>query len=330
MEYKNYKIINVALISFILYLIIKSSSLWLFLIDKLMPIFISFMVAYFIYPVFFKMNKKIPKIVCLFIFIIVFLLIIALFIIKVIPILSHESLNLIDYLIVFIENISNKYNINLEFIKDKLYNLFKHLFTSNISNILAYINTSIDILTNIIIVFIGSIYFLLDMDKIRLYIKKNVSSKVYLYLSLLDKEMNNYIKGFFNIILITFFEYTIVYFIIGYPNALLIGIMAAISNLVPCFGALIVQIIAISTSFALSYKYGILVLIITLILSIIDNYIINPTIYGKTNKIHPIIIIFSMFISNSIFGFLGFIIAIPLAIFLITTFDFFKNKLLKL
>ena len=45
------------------------------------------------------------------------------------------------------------------------------------------------------------------------------------------------------IIIITLIEYTLVYTIIGHPNAILLGFLAAIANLVPYFGGIIVNMV---------------------------------------------------------------------------------------
>ena len=51
--------------------------------------------------------------------------------------------------------------------------------------------------------------------------------------------------GLSNIIVITLVEYTLVYTIIGHPNAILLGFLAAVANLIPYFGGIIVNVIAI-------------------------------------------------------------------------------------
>jgi predicted PurR-regulated permease PerM len=126
--------------------------------------------------------------------------------------------------------------------------------------------------------------------------------------------------------IISFFEYTIIYYIIGLPNALLLGSLCSLSNLIPFFGGIIVQIISVISSFAISKKLGIFVLIIAFILSIFDSYVLNPIIYSKSNKIHPIIIICSVLISGSLLGLFGILFAIPSAIVIITTYKYLKNK----
>jgi len=61
----------------------------------------------------------------------------------------------------------------------------------------------------------------------------------------------------------------------------------------------------------------------------IASYIINPTIYGKTNKIHPLITIIAIFAGGILFGLIGVFISFPLAIILVTTYKYYKEDIAK-
>ena len=172
------------------------------------------------------------------------------------------------------------------------------------------------------------------MYKIRYTVKKFLkrkSKKIYEYVVTLDNEMKNYLIGFSRIIFITFFEYTIVYSIIGHPNALVLGILAMIANLIPYFGGVITNTIAAITSFVISPALFWKTVVTFLILSTIDGYVINPYVYGKTNKVHPLVVILSVFAGGILFGTIVILLSLPLAIIIITTIQFFdvevKNKL---
>lgn len=320
----DYKLINIALICFICYVIFSFNNIWILIINKILkiilPIFIGFAISYFLYPVLNILNKKIPKVLSVGILILSLLFLFITIFILLIPLLYEQIISLISYIIIFIKN----YNIDLNFINNNLNIIFDKItnFSTNA------INTSIDFITNFIICISISIYFLIDMDKIRNYIKKYLykkSNKLYLYFKTLDIELNNYFKGLSKLIIITFFEYTIIYYILGHPHALLLGFLSALSNLIPCFGGLMVQIIAFITTFIINIRLAITVLLITFILSIFDSYILNPYVYGKSNKIHPIIVIISVFAGGILFGFFGVLISLPISIIIVSTIKFLND-----
>lgn len=317
------KLINALLIAIICYLIYQTKTLWLDILNKiisiLIPLIISFSLAYAIYPIINYLNKyKIPKAFGIFLVLILILIILSIIIILLIPILSSQIGGLLDYVILFIENINLENNLLVQIITELTQNLS--------SNIYKTINISISVITNLSVILILSVYFLIYMEKIRINFKKILSLNIYNYFKMLDIEMTKYISGFLKIVVISFFEYGFTYFIIGHPNALLLGFLSAISNFIPYFGGLIVQIIAVITALVISETLGLKIFLITLILGLIDSYIINPFVYGKTNELHPLIVIISVFIFGILFGFIGIIISIPLTIIIINTIKFYKEN----
>ena len=63
-----------------------------------------------------------------------------------------------------------------------------------------------------------------------------------------------------------------------------------------------------------------------MILSGVDGYVINPYVYGKTNKVHPLVVILSVFAGGILFGTLGILLALPLAIIIIASIKYFEPE----
>ena len=63
-----------------------------------------------------------------------------------------------------------------------------------------------------------------------------------------------------------------------------------------------------------------------LITSLIDSYVLNPLVYGKSNQVHPIVVIAAVFGGGILFGFVGIIIALPLSILIITSYKFYETN----
>lgn len=323
----DFKLINIALLAIISYFVYSSLDLWLNILNKLLkiflPIFLGFVLAYAINPILnYLEKKKIPKLIGIFIIVLVILFIITVTFILLIPV-YNQILDFLGSIIIFIQNInidSSLLNILNNFIAEIGF------YLSN--SLLKIINASINLITNIVIILATSIYFLLDMNKIRNYLKKylkNKSIKLYNYFKIIDFEMKKYIEGFLKIVFISFFEYTCFYYLIGHPYALLLGILSSLSNFIPYFGGMIVQVLGVITSLVISPALGIKVTILTLLLGLFDSYVINPLVYGKTNQVHPIVIITSVFAGGILFGFIGIIISLPVSIIIINTIKFKNN-----
>jgi len=139
--------------------------------------------------------------------------------------------------------------------------------------------------------------------------------------------MKNYLVGMLKVMIITVFEYSIAYMIIGHPNAILLGVLAMVGGLIPYFGGMITNVVAAVTAFVISPALFIRTVITFVVLSAVDGYIINPLVYGKTNNVHPLIVIMSVFIGGKLFGIIGIMISFPLAVILLSTIKFFKEDI---
>ena len=125
------------------------------------------------------------------------------------------------------------------------------------------------------------------------------------------------------------FEYSILFLIIGHPNWLILGILACVTTVIPYFGGLITNIIAIILASVVSLPLTIATIIICLIFPQVDGYIISPKVYGKTNNVNPLITIMVVSIGGTLKGVVGIIIELPCYLLVRTTYNFFKKDLKK-
>lgn len=335
----DFKLINFAIITLIIYLMYQTSEIWLgfvgIALKVITPLFFAFVLAYVLHPYLkFLIEKKVPKSLAVIIVVLTVLVILGLILGIAAPMLFSQLSSLFNGIISFIKEISVKFDINFGTLQETLSLSFNNIIEKLgmiVSNGAAnFIGTSIGYITLALISFSASIYILIDMDKIReefggfLYRR---SKKAYRYVALLDEQMKNYLTGFFKIVLITVFEYSIAFLIIGHPNALLLGFLAALASLIPYFGGIITNIIAAITAFVISPALFIRTVITFIILSTLDGYVINPLVYGKTNKVHPLVVILSVFVGGSLFGIMGIVLSLPVAILIITTYKYFKEDI---
>ena len=99
------------------------------------------------------------------------------------------------------------------------------------------------------------------------------------------------------------------YGLVGIPYALLIGMFAGITNIIPY---LIGLIPAIFIALSMSFKEVILVIVVCVVVQQIDGNLVYPNVIGKTLDIHPLTIIMILLAAGNIAGLLGMILAIPL------------------
>jgi len=123
------------------------------------------------------------------------------------------------------------------------------------------------------------------------------------------------------IIIITLFV-TLALTLLGVKNALLIGFFAALMNVIPYLGPLLgatfAVIITISSNLDVESFYSVLLPLILKVLSVfaimqlLDNFTLQPFIFGKSVKAHPLEIFIVVLMGAKIGGILGMVLAIPM------------------
>lgn len=108
--------------------------------------------------------------------------------------------------------------------------------------------------------------------------------------------------------------------IFGVENALLIGFIGGLMNVIPYLGPLIGAsigiIIGIISSLSMGAYTSIMPLSFTIIAvfavsNLIDNFLLQPMIYSTSVKAHPIEIFLVIIIAGTLFGVVGMILAVP-------------------
>lgn len=101
------------------------------------------------------------------------------------------------------------------------------------------------------------------------------------------------------------------YRIIGLDYALILSLLAGVLNLVPYIGSAIAAIPALILGAFVSPFQLLQVIIVIAIEQTLEGRVVIPQILGNRLEIHPLIILFILLISGSLFGFMGLILAVP-------------------
>ena len=305
-EKVNYKLLNLLIIIAIICLLYFIRGLWIGIVAKIFsvvaPFVLAFCLAYVIYPLVRKlMDAGAPKwlailTVCILGFGSIFLIIML-----TIPLLYEQILLFLSNISMFLSDLSSKYELNFGALQSSLSDFSSNIITGLGNSIsdgaINAVNTSVSVFSTGIVVVCAAIYFLIDMPKIREMVKKYFNRKnrrTCLYLEKLDDELTKYIGGMGKNIIIQVIEYTVAFLIIGHPNYLILGIISGLSAIIPWFGGFLVAVISLLVSSVISTKLFLLTAVICIICPILDGNVIGPKVYGKTNNLHPLLVIFAV------------------------------------
>ena len=335
----NYKLLNILIVIAIICLLYFIRGLWIGIVTNIFnviaPFVLAFCLAYVIYPLVKKlMDSGAPKwlailTVCILGFGSLFLIIIL-----TIPLLYEQILLFLSNISMLLSDLSMKYELNFGSLQTSLTdfssNIIANLGNSISDGAITAVNNSFNVISTGIVVVCAAIYFLIDMPKIRESVKRYFNRKnrrTCLYLTKLDDELTKYIGGLGKNILIQVIEYTLAFLIIGHPNYLILGIISGLSAIIPWFGGFLVAVISLLVSSVISTKLFLLTVLICIVCPILDGNVIGPRVYSKTNKLHPLLVIFAVSAGGVVGGFWGILLSLPIAIVIKATYNFYKRDI---
>jgi predicted PurR-regulated permease PerM len=131
----------------------------------------------------------------------------------------------------------------------------------------------------------------------------------------LQRELVSYLRGLILECTIVGGLSVIGFMIIGVPYAILIGVLTGIANLVPYLGFIAGASIALIASLTQTGDFRMLVpiIILTAVVRLIDDLILQPLCFGKSLNMHPVAVVLTLIIGHQLMGVAGMIISIPVA-----------------
>ena len=335
----NYKLLNILILCGIIYLGIVTFDYWAGLLLKLfnlvLPFLIAFIIAYALYPIVRKIEKQgVRKKLAVTIVVLVIIGIFAGLLGLTIPLIYEQLISLSQSIRTLLSDTTVIFDINIADYQSTINSYLNQIIGSMgtyISNgLFDFITQSLNFLTKVMIIGIVSVYFLADMDTIRKDIKtflKKHNKKAYTLIKSIDNELGHYLEGLTIFMIIQFFEYSFLFWIVGHPNWILLGLLASFTTVIPYFGGWITNIIAVILASVVSTNLFIATLIICFIFPNIDGYIISPRVYGKTNNVKPLWSIFAVTVMGSLLGLFGILFALPTYLIINCIYKFFKDDI---
>lgn len=131
------------------------------------------------------------------------------------------------------------------------------------------------------------------------------------FLEDIDESLGNYIRGQLLVCFLIGSVAALAFWIAGMNYPLLLGFIIGVTNVIPYFGPIIGAVPAVLLAATVSLKMVIIVISIIFVLQFLEGNILSPLIVGKSLHMHPLVIMFSLFLGGEIAGVIGMIIAVP-------------------
>ena len=205
---------------------------------------------------------------------------------------------------------------------------FSNLLATAADSVISYGKQVVIEVTNILIGFIASVYFLLAKERLISKAKKAaaafLSRRHYVNLINLLRFTNQTVGGFIygkiidSIIIgcLTFILMTIFKF----PFVLLISVIVGITNVIPYFGPFIGAIPSAFIVFIADPGMTLWFILLVFLIQQLDGNVIGPKILGDSTGMTSLAVLVSITVAGGLFGFAGMILGVPMAAVLCVLF----------
>jgi predicted PurR-regulated permease PerM len=178
----------------------------------------------------------------------------------------------------------------------------------------------VSLLSLLVVVPIVTIYLLVDWDGMIATIDGWLPPGQRDDIRVLGGEIHDAVAGFVRgqivICLILAVFYAAALKLTGLNHAVLIGITAGLISFVPYLGAGVGFVVAMCVAVAQFWPDGVRLMVvggIFLVGETLADYVLSPRIIGNRVKLNPVWLMFALFAFGWLFGFVGLLVAIPLA-----------------
>lgn len=132
----------------------------------------------------------------------------------------------------------------------------------------------------------------------------------------IDRTISAYVRGQSGLCLILGSYYAVGLTLAGLNFGLLIGVAAGLISFIPYVGSLTAFVISLavaSAQFLPNWSPILIVVGVVLFGQFLENNVLAPKLVGKSIGLHPVWLMFALFAFGYLFGFVGLLLAVPLA-----------------
>ncbi len=334
-------------------IVIFASSIALILLiyatrNILLLFIISVLIAYLLNPIVeIFVKAHIPRFLSVLLLVIILILIIIMLVAVMLPAMIRDITYIINNtpqyinnIFTWLEDILEKFNIKSSFdletsknyITERLGIISKYILNT-ISSAAVSVKNIAGVLMNIFIVPVLVFFLLTDFPDFKNFTNKFVErfnmQKIVEHLSQFESLIGKYFRGMFLVGIILSCLYGLVLFILDVKGWLFFGMLTGFGAMIPYVGftvGLISSIIATIFTYH-DFIHPLYTIIGFVIVQVLESMVITPKIVGDSLGISPVVVVIGLMIGGALAGFLGMIIALPIAAFikiLIDTYIFKK------
>ena len=338
---KNPIYINITAMGVIKIILIFIAFYFLFLIREILAIlFVSLIFASAVDPwVDWMQSKKIPRgLGIIFIYLIMFGVVGAVVVAIIPPIIEQINELLVNFPMIFEKVISGfqylrDYSIEhgiLDSVKDNFGSLSGNLQNAA-GGVFSTVSGIFGGIISFFFVLIMTFYMVVEENALKKVVWSVAPKKHQIYIMKLvnrmQKKIGLWLRGQLILSLIIFTLTYVALLILGVEYALVLALIAGLTEFVPYLGPLLASVPAVFLAYTQDPVLAIFVLVLYYVIQLVENNIIVPKLMQKVIGLNPIISIAVLLIGFKVAGVVGAILSIPVATAISVFFyDLFESK----
>lgn len=143
-----------------------------------------------------------------------------------------------------------------------------------------------------------------------------------------DETLSAFVRGQLSVMIVLGIMYAIGLWAVGIDVGPLIGIIAGLISFVPYLGSItgiLMGVIAALVQYG-DWMHVLLVLVVFVIGQLLEGYVLVPRLVGEKIGLHPVAVIFAVLAGGELFGFLGVLLALPVASVLVVVLRYLDRR----
>lgn len=116
---------------------------------------------------------------------------------------------------------------------------------------------------------------------------------------------------------------------LGLPFAGVLGIIAALLEIIPMIGPILASVPAIMFGLTDSLEKGLIVTLVYIVIQQLESHVLSPLLMGKAVHLHPIMVLTAFLIGTILYGIVGGLLAVPTALLVSAAIDSFRGDKLR-
>lgn len=138
---------------------------------------------------------------------------------------------------------------------------------------------------------------------------------------LIDLKLGAYVRGQLILIALVATMLSFIFWMIGLPFWLLIGVFAGFVEIIPVVGPITAGALAVGVGLTISYQLALGAGIAVLVVRLLEDYIVVPRVLGHAVGLTPLTVLVAVAATTLLFGGFAVLLAIPLAAVVATLID---------